>query len=483
MQIHLYKHLKATLIYLLLALFCSAAYTQNTIGYGKSDLKLQKIEYNKFMAEITPVILLKDQYTNDFQVIMKIKWFDRKGKVVDGPDDESVFFTDQFYNLRAYVTSEGIKLKDDRKNSPHDDKIFPPSLTLVPPMYFNLGKMSKPMVNQQSLPLNVKINEYPSASTNIELRLILYFGREKKNELAIYDDYGPLIWVFKFPERKSEGGYTCEELIKKFRYDIDTSLSSSKISSLENTYNRYSDSRASKADWQELESSIEEFYKGLISLRIVLNEINVRSKDEAFCDDLGDLRYEINGYLKADDLAREIQLSVRDTLKKYVGGSGGGVAGSGPVSGWKENANAMERYYYFLADLDLQPGGLSRANQDVIEDYIDSANKAKEKQESMLALVDDVNKRPVYFYNRKFNDCYAGFEGLIAKNNPEGDLAMSSTTTSSSSDQGSASASRGMSRLWVYIIMGAVALLVAVGVWKFFPFIKKGLRFKGKLKR
>ncbi|GEM_PF-2244753 len=457
----------------LLVLLTSLSIGQTIISYGDSPLLEKQIQYEKYRAKIIPHIKLKDQYSFYFDVVFDIKWFDKKGKQVDVPDNIFVYMVDNYNNLTKYCNTNTKKLRDDRKNG--TKLMFPTSVQIEPKSHFIIGQLNDGFVKGSSNPLKVKIKEYYTSP--VTLNLILYFGKFKKSEVIILNQSVKINWEFILPEPKSDEGLSCKDLVRKYSGEFKSSKSSEVWSRFENKYDLNLSKEATVQDWKALKSSVDDYKLSLENVREVLSRIQ-NTKDTLFCEGLTVLKDQIREYLSVEKRVDELISNIDDKITSAGGGVPQGPGGFVPSRFFKENALTIERYYKTLWDYDNQIGGNIDVGQAIIQAYEDSITATKKVQDSIMVSIDNTdNQSLAEFYARNYEIFYNDINELIGKYSLEKGV-----------DQGGAEAIAGKSKhgkrksyRFIWVIIPIVVLVVIFFILrKFFPKFGRVFKFRNK---
>ena len=450
---------------------------QIPIGYGDHALSTQKIEYDKNTANITAHILLKDQYSSDFSVVIEIAWFDKKNKPIDGLDNDFVYLIDNNQNLNKFCSNNGKSLKDERKKVQNKFN-FPSSIVLKPKAEFVIGQLNDGLITEKSKPLKVKMDDYYSSS--ISLELIIYYGRIKKDELIILDNSGTLKWEFMLPERRTTEGLSCEELIREYTNKFNNIKSLTKpLTRLEGRFDRYQSSESSIEEWQELARLVNEFENSIRQSKGLLRQIQM-DKDTIICIGLTDLSEEIKTYLTNEEQAENLFEDIMKAIKELNNGS--------PIQNaeipitplmFKDNFIKIDRYYKALWSIANQDQGSDISDQALYKAYNDSIKSVKELQDTMIIKAGNASEKPLIAkYIRDFENIYTNCIKDFKVS--ESEIEVAAVTETSESIQKPAKKRR-IPIMWI-IIPIIMIIIISLGVFKFFPHIKKALNIKGKFK-
>lgn len=247
---------------------------------------------------------------------------------------------------------------------------------------------------------------------------------------------------------------------------------------IQTTFDRYGYNEPTQNDWQELAKYVNEFRLSLEVQRTILERIQ-KNKDTAICKDLLSIKKEIRLSLNNDPVINEIFETIKPKLTQGQGGGGTALAGGTAVIDLKTSAESIERYYKTILEMDMyQKGAISET---ILKAYTDSADNTKSSHDELMAQLSNPEAADVVYYNDKFITYYNAFNELIGTASSGGSKMISSSSDSKKDDT-QASKSGKKLPLWSWIIMGLVAILVAIGIWKFFPLIKKGMKVRGRFK-
>ena len=457
------------IIVCILLLFTFVTRGQTIISYGDSPLLEKQIQYEKYKAKIIPHIQLKDQYSSAFNVVFEIKWFDKKDRSVDGPDNVFVYLIDNNNNLTKYCNVNAKKLRDDRKKG--TELMFPPSVQIEPKSHFILGQLNDGFVKAKSNPLKVNIKEYYTSP--VTLYLTLYFGKFKKDEVIILDQSVKISWEFILPEPKSDEGLSCKDLVRKYSGEFKSSKSPEIWSRYENKYDLNLSKDASQQEWQVLKSSVDEYKLSLEAVKEVLSKID-NTKDTLFCEDLMVLKDQIREYLSVEKRVDDLLSNINGKITSSGGGAPGGFVSS---RDFKENALEIERLYKAIWDYNAQNGGGTGTDQTILNAYEDSVAASRKVQDSILLSIDNTDNKPVAeFYARNYEQFYNDINELLGKYAP----GESGNGIAEATANGAKSGKRKNYR-FIWIIIPIVLIVVIFFILrKYFPKFGRVLKFRNK---
>jgi hypothetical protein len=457
----------------LLVLLTSISIGQTIISYGDSPLLEKQIQYEKYRAKIIPHIKLKDQYSFYFDVVFEIKWFDKKDKQVDVPDNIFVYMVDNYNNLTKYCNTNTKKLRDDRKNG--TKLMFPTSVQIEPKSHFIIGQLNDGFVKGSSNPLKVKIKEYYTSP--VTLNLILYFGKFKKDEVIILNQSVKINWEFILPEPKSDEGLSCKDLVRKYSGEFKSSKSSEIWSRYENKYDLNLNKEATVQDWKALKSSVDDYKLSLEAVREVLSRIQ-NTKDTLFCDGLMVLKDQIREYLSVEKRVDELISNINEKIASAGSGTSQGPGGFVPSRFFKENAHIIERYYKALWDYIHQIGGNINASQSVIKAYEDSIAATRKVQDSIIQSIENTdNQSLAEFYARNYEIFYNDINELLGKYTPEKKAGQEGAEAMA----GNSKPGKRKSYRFIWVIIPIVILVVIFFILrKYFPKFGRVLMLRNK---
>ena len=461
------------IIVCMLLMFAFITHGQTIISYGDSPLLEKQIQYEKYKAKIIPHIQLKDQYSSDFNVVFEIKWFDKKDRSIEGPDNVFVYLADNNNNLTKYCNNNAKKLRDDRKTG--TELMFPPSLKIEPRSNFILGRLNDGFVKGKSKPLKVNIKKYYTSP--ITLHLILYFGKFKKDEMIILDQSVNITWEFILPEQKSDEGLSCKELVRKYSGEFKSSKSPETWSRFENKYDLNVSKDATAQEWGVLKNSVDEYKSSLEAVREVLTRIQ-SSKDTLFCEGLMALKDQIKEYLSVEPRVDELLSNIDQKINSAGGSSQGGGGSFVSSRDFKENALRIERYYKAIWDYKNQNGGMVGADQSIINKYKDSIEASKILQDSIMLSIDNTDNQPLAkFYAKNYEAFYNDVNELLGNYKSENKLQEGGAGTVS----GDTKSGKRKSYRFIWIIIPIVLLIVIFFLLrKFFPKFGRVLKIRNK---
>lgn len=459
---------------LLASILLAPAQAQMHLNFGKNTLPVKPVEYSKNKFDISPVITIDKDHPYVMKLVFKAIWRDRKERVIEPLENDELFIyiMDNNNNLMNYSNGATLVLKDDRKSKESKPALTTASVNVEPKNNFIVGQLDNGFIKTESGTLEIGLRDF--ITNPVTLSLYVFYGKIRKDELTILDNSHILEWEFYLPELDID----CDQLTQTFRDEIERSKPSKSMTWIQTTFDRYGYNEPTQNDWQELAKYVNEFRLSLEVQRTILERIQ-KNKDTAICKDLLSIKKEIRLSLNNDPVINEIFETIKPKLTQGQGGGGTALAGGTAVIDLKTSAESIERYYKTILEMDMyQKGAISET---ILKAYTDSADNTKSSHDELMAQLSNPEAADVVYYNDKFITYYNAFNELIGTASSGGSKMISSSSDSKKDDT-QASKSGKKLPLWSWIIMGLVAILVAIGIWKFFPLIKKGMKVRGRFK-
>lgn len=469
----LFHKILSLLVFCILTSFVVSSYAQNILNYGDNSLSEKQIQYGKYTGKITPHIIIKNKYSFNLTIEIEIKWLDKKDRQIEAIDG-FVYLFGNSNNLNDF------KLQDARKNVLKYD--FPPSINIIPEKNFRVADIKNGFVEKKSNPVKIDFNEHYAYP--IELELVLYFGKIKKDEMIITDNSPTLKWKFNLPERKSDLGLSCEQLIRKYTNEFENSKPDFSWTRYEDKYDLNLIKETTKDEWLELQRLVNEYKDNLNESKIILAELS-KNKDTIFCKELNEIKGKIRHFLTLEKRVDVLLINIENSITK----SSESGSESAPVyispGEFKKNAQEIERYYTALFNLEIQSGRINGDNPRFVA-YKDSVIAIGELQDSLLKVAGDAIENPVVRYQlKRFKQSYTGSVEIIKRYKPESVVIHETTAEEEDVDAEPDKGGRRFSYWWI-IIPVLLIIIVAIGLKKFFPHlmkIKKADKIRGRFKR